>query len=239
MTTRSLISREALELTLAADEVGAVALVNLAERDVLVLGAQQVDDAIDRQVERANLLLGQLDVNLAAQAAIDGDGGDAGHALETLRQIVLGDLAQLDAVELPSTAFDADAHDRRRARVELEHDRRVRFLRQPSAYAIEAVADVVGRLVQVHAPRQVERDAAGSFRRRRLETLEAGDRAERLLDRPRHELFHLERTDAGVATRTVMLGKDTSGIRSTGRRASEIPPISITTTDSMNIVTGR
>ena len=44
---------EVLELALAAHQVGRVAFVDFAERDVLVLGAQQADDAIDRQVERA------------------------------------------------------------------------------------------------------------------------------------------------------------------------------------------
>ena len=44
---------EVLELPLAAHQIGAVALVDLAERDVLVLGAEQADDAVDRQVERA------------------------------------------------------------------------------------------------------------------------------------------------------------------------------------------
>ena len=87
------------------------------------------------------------------------------------------------------------------ARVELEHDRRVGFLRQPAADAIEPVADVVGRLVEVGAPREVQRDARRAFRRGRLEPLEAGHGAERLLDRARDELLHLERTDAGVARR--------------------------------------
>ena len=36
-----------------------------------------------------------------------------------------------------------------------------------------------------------------------------------------------------------MLGNETSGIRSTGSRASDRPPIRITTADSMNIVIGR
>ena len=61
---------EVLELTLAAQQERPVALVDLADRDVLVLGAQDVDDAIDRQVERGDLLARQLDVNLAAQAAV-------------------------------------------------------------------------------------------------------------------------------------------------------------------------
>ena len=189
---------QVLELALAADEVGAVALVDLAERDVLVLGAQQVDDAIDREVECADLFLRELDVDLTAQAAFDRDGGDAGHALQALRQVVLGDLAQPDAI-VDSHGLEADAHDRRRARVELEHHRRLGFFRETAAHAIEPVADVVRGLVQVRAPRQVERDARRALRRGRLETLEAGDGAERLFDRPRHELFHLERSDAGVA----------------------------------------
>ena len=61
---------EVLELALAAEQERPVALVDLAERDVLVLGAQHVDDAIDRQIERGDLLPRQLDVNLPAQAAV-------------------------------------------------------------------------------------------------------------------------------------------------------------------------
>ena len=184
------------ELPLAAHEIGAIALVDFAEREVLVLGAEQVDDAVDRQVEGADLLLRKLDVDLPAQAALDGDGGDAGHAFEPLRQVVLGDLAQLDAVVV---ALDADAHDRHRGRVELEDRRRVRVLRQPSAHPVDAAAHVVCGLVQVHAPGEVQGDAAVAFRGGRLEALEARDRRHGLLDRPRDELFHLERPDAGVA----------------------------------------
>ena len=135
-------------------------------------------------------------MDLTAQAAFDRDGGDAGDALQPLRQVVLGDLAQPDAVVV---TLEADAHDRRRARVELEHHRRLGFFGETAAHAIQPVADVVGGLVQVRAPRQVEGDARRALRGGRLETLEAGDRAERLFDRPGHELFHLERSDAGVA----------------------------------------
>ena len=62
---------------LAAQQIGRVAFVNLAERDVLVLRPNRADDAIDRQIERGDLLLGQLDVDLAAQPAVHGDRRDA------------------------------------------------------------------------------------------------------------------------------------------------------------------
>ena len=65
------------ELALAADQVGRVALRHLAERRVLVLLPQRLDDAIDREVERRDLFLRQLDVNLAAQAAVDRHRRDA------------------------------------------------------------------------------------------------------------------------------------------------------------------
>ena len=67
-----------------------------------------------------------------------------------------------------------------------------------------------------------------------------GDGRHRLLERPRDELLHLERTRHRCSsTRTVMLGNSLSGIRSTGSLVSEIPPSSITTRQIMNIVTGR
>ena len=75
-------------------------LVDFAERDVLVLGPEHVDDAIDREIERGDLLLGQLDANLPAQAAVDGHGGHAVDALETRRQRSLGHFAQRHAVEV-------------------------------------------------------------------------------------------------------------------------------------------
>ncbi len=90
-------------------------------------------------------------MDLTAETTIDGNRRDTGNALEALRQVVFRDFPQLHAIVV---AFDSDAHDRRRARVELEHDGRVRFLRQPATHAIEAVADVVGGLVQVGAPRE-------------------------------------------------------------------------------------
>ena len=86
---------EAGELARAAQQVGEVAFVDLAERHVLVLGRQQADDAVDREVERGRLLARQLDADLPAQAAVDVDRGDARHALEPRRQVVLGDVAEL------------------------------------------------------------------------------------------------------------------------------------------------
>ena len=148
---------------------------------------------VRRQVERRDLLARQVDADLAAQAAVDGDRGDAGDALEARRQVVLRDLAQRHRIEV---ALDADAHDRHRGRVELEHRRRVGVFRQAAADAIEAGADFVGRLAQVGAPREVEAHVGVAFRGGRVDALEAGDGADRLLDRPRDELFHLERADA-------------------------------------------
>ena len=88
---------EVLELAGAAQQVGAVAFVDFAERHVLVLGAEHVDRR-DRPTGRAPVIfsLRQLDVDLPAQAAVDRDRGDAGDALEARRQVVLGDLAQRD-----------------------------------------------------------------------------------------------------------------------------------------------
>ena len=183
------------ELAGAAQQQRAVGVVDLAERDVLVLGAQDLDDAVGRQVERGDLLARQVDVNLAAQAAVDGHRGDAGDALEARRQVVLRDLAQRHRVEV---AFDADAHDRHRGRVELEDRRRVGVFRQAAADAVEAGADFVGRLAEVGAPGEVEADVGVAFGRGRVDALEAGDGADRLLDRPRDQLLHLERADAGV-----------------------------------------
>ena len=151
---------DADELPLAADEVRRVALVDLSERQVLVLRLERLHDAIDRQVQRGDLFLREVDVNLAAQAAVDGDRRDARRALEARRQVVLGQLAQRDGVVV---AFDADLHDRQRVRVGLEDRRRIRFFRQAAAHAIEPAADVVGRGVEVRAPREVQADVAAAL----------------------------------------------------------------------------
>ena len=101
---------EVRELALAPDQVRHVAAIDLAERDVLVLRLQDVHDAIDREIERLNLFLRELDVNLPAEAAVDGHRRDPGDALEPWRQRVLGELAQRHAVVV--VALDPEAHDR-------------------------------------------------------------------------------------------------------------------------------
>ena len=53
---------DVLELPLTADEERGVALIDLAERCVLILGAKSVDDLAHRQVQRRNLLFGQVDM---------------------------------------------------------------------------------------------------------------------------------------------------------------------------------
>ena len=155
-----------------------------------------LDDAVDREVERRDLFLRQLDVNLTAQAALDGDGRDALDALEARRDVHLGHFAQRDAIEV---ALDADAHDGRGGRVELRDVRRIGFDRQAAAHAIDARADFVGGLVEVRAPREVQPDVARSFRRGGVDLLEAGHGRERLLERTHDELFDFGRADAAVA----------------------------------------
>ena len=119
-----------------------------------------------RSTERlsaGDLLARQVDVNLAAQAAVDGDRGDALDALEPRRQVVGRHLAQRDRVEV---ALDADAHDRHRVRVELEDCRRVGVLRHAAADAIDARADFVGRFVQIGAPGKLQPHLAVALRSR-------------------------------------------------------------------------
>ena len=185
-------------MTLAAEQVGRVALVDLAERDVLVFRADLLNDTVDREVEGRDLLLGQLDVNLTAQAAHDGDGRHALDALEARNEVVLGDLTQRHAVEV---ALDADAHDRLGRRVELQNGRRLGVLWQSAAHAVDAGAHFVGRVVQVGAPGEVQLHVAAAFRRARVDLLEPGDGGQRLLERPYHELFDLRRTDAAGTAR--------------------------------------
>ena len=154
---------EALELRLAAEQVRAVSLVHLAERRVFVLGAEQRDDALDRQVERRDLFLRQLDVNLPPQAAVGRHGGDAVDALEARADLVLGHFAQRDAIVV---ALDAEAHDRHRVRVLAEDRERFGIFRQAAAHAVEAGPQVVHGFAQVGAPGKRQPDDARTFLRR-------------------------------------------------------------------------
>jgi hypothetical protein len=74
---------QALELALAAEKICEVAPVDFAERNVLVLGFEHLDDAIDREVEGGDLLLRQLDANLPANAARHGHGRHSRNAFHT------------------------------------------------------------------------------------------------------------------------------------------------------------
>ena len=99
---------DALELSLAADEERRVALVNLAQRCVLVLGTDRLDDLRDREIERLNLLLREIDVNLPAEPAANRHGGDAVHALEAGGDFVFREFAERDRVVF---TLDAELDD--------------------------------------------------------------------------------------------------------------------------------
>ena len=101
-------------------------------------------------------------MNLPAQAAADGHGGDAVHALEARGDFVFREFAQRDRVVF---TLDAELDDRLRVRVELEDGRRVRIFRQPAADAIDARADFVGGLDRSRAPVEVQPHLAVAFRR--------------------------------------------------------------------------
>ena len=123
-------------------------------------------------------------------------GRDAFGALEPRRQIVLRQLAQRHRVEV---AFDADAHDGHRVRVELEHGRRIRVLGHAAADAIDARPHLVRGFVEVGAPGKLQPHHARPFLRGRVDLLEAGDGRHRLLDGPRDQLLHFERPDSRIA----------------------------------------
>src|SRR5687767_4408164 len=89
---------DTLELPLAAQQEGGVALVNLAERRILIFLTERLNDSVHRQVEGGDLLLRQLDVDLPPYAAVHRDGSDAIDTLEARRDIVLRDLPKRDGV---------------------------------------------------------------------------------------------------------------------------------------------
>ena len=73
---------------------------HLAERHVLVLLTQHLDDPIDREVEGGDFLLRQLDVNLSAEPAVHRHRRHAWRALEAGRELVLRDFTQRDRIEI-------------------------------------------------------------------------------------------------------------------------------------------
>ena len=159
---------QVFELPLAPHQERAIAAVDLADRNVLVFRPQHVDDAVDRQIQRSGLFPRQLDVDLPAKAAVDRHRRHAVDALEARRQRLLGQFAQLHAIERAVDAFDGQAQNRLRVRVELLNHRRVRILGQAAAHPVDARADVVHRLVEVVAPFEVHLDLAVALGRGRV-----------------------------------------------------------------------
>jgi len=115
--------------------------------------AQELNDPVHRQLERLDLLLRQLDVNLPPQTPFHADRRHPGDALQPGGEVVLGHLAERDAIEI---ALDADAHDRKRGRVELEDGRRVGVLRETAAHAVHPRAHFVGGFRQIRTPFEVQ-----------------------------------------------------------------------------------
>src|SRR5690606_4183691 len=143
--------------------------------------------------ERRRLHLGQLDADLAAEPATRRDRSNAVDALEPRRDGAFGQFAQRHRIEL---AFDREAHDRERRRVELEDDRRVGIFGQPGPDAVDAAADVLGGLTEVGAPDEVQPHRAAALGRTRVHLVETGHGADRLFDWPRDAFLDLARADA-------------------------------------------
>src|SRR5688572_17239257 len=71
------------------------------------------------------------------------------------------------------------------------------LITRPIEQAVGAVPGLIR--IEVRSPFEVQLHLAVAFGRGRLDADQTGDRAHRLLDRPRDQLLHFERTDAGVA----------------------------------------
>ncbi len=187
---------QAGELARAAQHVGEVALVDLAERHVLVLGRQQADDAVDRQARapsssrataRRRICRRRPPLTLTAATP--------GTRSSRCASVFSAMSRSWTGLKSPSTARNRIGNA---VESNLKTIGGVGFLGQAGADAVDAAADVVGGDVEVGAPGEVEADDARAFARRGVDLLEAGDRADRLLERPRDRFLDLARADTRV-----------------------------------------
>ncbi len=180
---------------LRAHEDFEVSLVVEPGRDVSILVPQGAEHRVGRYPERLELIAAKIDVYLPVQAAADVDRGHPGHPLEPVFHLVLDDAPQIEGIEI---AGSADEHDRKGRKIEFPDHRARDVFRKPAEHAVDAVADVVRRHVEVRSPREGDSHLALPLRGRRRDLLHALHRRERLLDRPGDRFFHLLRADVAV-----------------------------------------
>ncbi len=170
-------------LVLLDDEVGdllhRVELVHRADQELAVLASQRaagevhvgdahhLADPVDRDPERGQPLLIDVDLDLVLETALDLRGGHAEDRLEIRFDLSLRETADLSEIVGPG---EREAHDRVERGIEAENDRVLRFLREDQA--IELFADLHREKVHVRAPVELEGHFGDAGTRDRVDVLE-------------------------------------------------------------------
>ncbi len=156
-------------------------LVDAADRRGQVLRLQRLDHLADADAGGLQRLRIELDGQLALDAADDADLGDAADAAQLVGDAGIDDAGQLRPGQRRRGQRQLD--DREVVRIEAGQDRLLHLLRQIVADLRDAVADVLGRFLQVLREVELDGDDAEAVERVRLDLLDAADRGDLLLDR--------------------------------------------------------
>src|SRR5262249_53752443 len=153
-------------------------------RQVLVLGLQDRDDAIDADAVRTQTLGIDQDLNLAHLAADDGGTPDAARGLQALDDDLVGQRGQILHALL--VGAHADRQDRLIVRIEAYDLRLIDLLAEQGGERRDLLAHVLQRDGRVHRQIELDADQRASLIRRRGDGLDAADGVHRLLDLARH-----------------------------------------------------
>ncbi|MND99569.1 hypothetical protein D3C80_919560 [compost metagenome] len=180
-----------------ADRIVLLGRLQRAGRQFDVLAVQRVLDVGDRQAPRRHGPGVQPDAHGVALLAEDIHLSHAGHGGEAVDQIAAGVVGQLQPVHGGGAQEHDD--DRRAVGIGLRHFRRIGLVRQAAQHARDAVAHIVGRVVDVAIQRELDVHVRSAVAAGGVDALNALDAGDLLLDRLGDPaLDHLGRS-AGVA----------------------------------------
>ena len=125
-------------------------------------------------------------MDFAVVSAADVGAGDAFNAFEAVDNAVFKVFLGLRQVHIRT---HAQAHDRHGGGVEADEHRAVDVVREHFQCAVDAVADVGNRVVEVGAPSKAHDDGAGLLGTDGGDLLDTGDGADLAFDRARDEFL--------------------------------------------------
>ena len=184
-----------------------LALLDDAARHLDVLGGDRLADVLDREPVAVQLLDVDDDVDLAGAAAAEVDLADAVDRLDAALHLLVGELRERP--EAHRVRRQHDRHDRIRVGIHLLDDRRQHLRRQVAHRPGNLLTDVVGGVVDVALEHEAEGDGGAAFADAlRQHLVDAGDAAQRLLERLDHGRRHL----GGAGPRQLHADGDRRGI---------------------------